>query len=1051
MDANQLLQCFEATLLSDKNIRTNAEEQLKAFSKNPGFLGACLDVINSNQINDNIKLSASLYFKNKIFYGWSTNDDSNSVEFELKIDNDEKPVIKELLIKTMVTTVSTSSTILNILKSALQVIITEDYSKKQWQDLLPNSLQLLSSGSLDNAYIGLLCLSEIFRTYRWTYNDDRQDLEILIDTYFNDLLNFANNSLLKNGENINNIQIGEMLKLVIKCYKFVIYYDLPFKLQTTESFIPWANFFVKIIELPLSNEILSLNDKDLITKNPWVKLKKWSYYNLFKLYQRYASNSLSQRFNYNDFKDIYSSQFLPNLLQLLFTQIDQWRNKQLWLSDASIYFIINFIEQSIIDKNIWPLVKPHYNDILSNIIFPILCPNEESLETFENDPEEYIHRNYELWDNDYSPDLATSNLLITSVTKRSKSTLQITLEFILQILQSNVPKNANDLNNISLDNAIKIESALRMFSNIIDRLLDKKSPYFDQTEEFLTSFVFPFFNSNFGFLKTRTCDICSKIGTLEFKDKTLIQVIFNGIMNCLNSNDDCLPVQLTAALALQTFIQDVQFQNLLNPHVVPTMQTLLKISNEFESDTISGVMQEFVEQFAEQLQPFSVDLMNNLVQQFLKLANDIFDASNFDPSNITSSNEIPDETNKQMAALGILSTAISILLSFENSSDIVKNLEESFYPAAEFILRNGVEDFYRECSEFFENSTFLLRTISPVAWKVLELIGECNRKDNSMVSFYLEDFMLILNNYLLYGSEELKKMNMFANIFYEVYQNASPTEETSANEMSVIFDLSQKIVFSMQDKLPEQIRAKLLQDAITAIINEKDSLKKFIIFSATTFNAIIANLVSAPLFTLQALVSSNCLELFFEYWFNFFIPNFKRVYDIKLSIMGLLSISCTLQPQDIASLSLNGVFLQIGNKIVTLFAKLPGAMQHLERQRKEFSLDDADNYINTFDDFEDLDDIENEEDNIEKIWEEFKSNNNGGIKFVNGESFNDNEDFDDLEEDPLSGSVLDTMNVYEIFKNSINGLQQADPARYQVLIQSLSKDDQDGFSQLLSL
>ena len=134
------------------------------------------------------------------------------------------------------------------------------------------------------------------------------------------------------------------------------------------------------------------------------------------------------------------------------------------------------------------------------------------------------------------------------------------------------------------------------------------------------------------------------------------------------------------------------------------MHKLLALSNEFETDAVSGVMQEFVEQFAEQLQPFGVELMNNLVQQFLKFAIDLHEASNYDPNNMLAQNDIPDESDKQMAALGVLSTAISILLSFENSPEIVKNLEQSFYPAAEFILKNDMEDFYHELCEFLELS-----------------------------------------------------------------------------------------------------------------------------------------------------------------------------------------------------------------------------------------------------------------------------------------------------------------------------------------------------------
>lgn len=165
---------------------------------------------------------------------------------------------------------------------------------------------------------------------------------------------------------------------------------------------------------------------------------------------------------------------------------------------------------------------------------------------------------------------------------------------------------------------------------------------------------------------------------MDFKDPIITSTIYEGVMNCLNNSSNSLPVELTAALALQTFISDDQFNMKLSEHVVPTMQKLLSLSNDFESDVISGVMQDFVEQFAEQLQPFGVELMNTLVQQFLKLAIDLHETSNLDPDSFTNVDSIPDESDKQMAALGILSTTISILLSFENSPEILKTWNSHF-------------------------------------------------------------------------------------------------------------------------------------------------------------------------------------------------------------------------------------------------------------------------------------------------------------------------------------------------------------------------------------
>lgn len=1051
MDANALLQCFAHTLDQDFNTRTNAESQLKTASRTPGFLGACLDIIASAEVPANIKLSASLYFKNKIIYGWIVSEYSSSKNELLNygVDNDEKPVVKDMLIQTMLACSHNAPHCLKALRPALKTIISEEYSKGRWNDLLPKSLELLSNSDIDVAFVGLICLSEIFRTYRWKENDSRQELETLILEYFPALLSYANDQLMQDGKNMNDPKIGELLKLIIKIYKFVTYHDLPFTLQRPEFFVPWANLFVSVIQHPLPESVMSISDADERKTNPWVKCKKWSYANLFRLFYRYASTSLSRKFEYNEFKAVFIDEFLPQLLSLLFEQIEQWGSGAIWLSDESLYYILSFLEQAVTQKSPWKLINSHYTIILRHVIFPLLRPTEETLEEFENDPQEYIHRNLELWNDDYSPDIEAISLLITAVNKRGKTTLQPTLEFVIETLQSNI----GDFQSITLENAVNIEAALKIFSSIVDKLTSAESPYASEIEGFVKTFALPFFASPYGFLQSRVCEICSKLGTVEFKDPSTIEAIYHGIINCLNDTSDSLPINLSAALALQTFIQDPYFQQAITPAVVPIMQKLLALSNEFESDSISGVMQEFVEQFADQLQPFGVELVNSLIQQFLKLAIDLNDAANIDPTSLMSGEGIPDESGKQMAALGILSTIISILLSFENSMEVVRSLEQSFYSVAEFILKNDIDDFYREVCEFFENSTFLLREITPVTWKVLELIGESNRKEESMIAYYLEDFMLIFNNVLVYGSEELKKNDFYCRILYEIYGNTGVNEDSDFDELNVIFDFSQKVILALGPQVPQSNREAFLNDAISSLELNKGSLKTSIVFGVTSFNVVIASCVSAPLETIQYIHTKGFFNMFFDTWLTSYAPNFKRTYDIKLSIMALLSITSRLDANQLNSLGLEAILPSIGASLSQLICKYPQAELELKAKRQEFSSSGFEtDFQNSWDDTVELNDDEDEgtadEENFEAYLEALKKQQEG-INFVDGISFGDEETFDDLEEDPLTKSILDDVDIITLFRSSLEQLQQSNANVYSVAFGNITPEQQKQLSQVL--
>jgi importin-7 len=86
---------------------------------------------------------------------------------------------------------------------------------------------------------------------------------------------------------------------------------------------------------------------------------------------------------------------------------------------------------------------------------------------------------------------------------------------------------------------------------------------------------------------------------------------FQLVMGCLD--DPELPVRCQAALALQPLLRHEYVVNAMRPQIPQLMQRLLTLVNEVDADMLSMVMEEFVEQFSNELTPFAVDLATNLV------------------------------------------------------------------------------------------------------------------------------------------------------------------------------------------------------------------------------------------------------------------------------------------------------------------------------------------------------------------------------------------------------------------------------------------------------
>jgi importin-7 len=82
-------------------------------------------------------------------------------------------------------------------------------------------------------------------------------------------------------------------------------------------------------------------------------------------------------------------------------------------------------------------------------------------------------------------------------------------------------------------------------------------------------------------------------------------------MNCLD--DPELPVRCQAALALQPLLRHEYVVNAMRPQIPQLMERMLALVNDVDADMLSSVMEEFVEQFSNELTPFAVDLAANLV------------------------------------------------------------------------------------------------------------------------------------------------------------------------------------------------------------------------------------------------------------------------------------------------------------------------------------------------------------------------------------------------------------------------------------------------------
>lgn len=326
----------------------------------------------------------------------------------------------------------------------------------------------------------------------------------------------------------------------------------------------------------------------------------------------------------------------------------------------------------------WAMLKPHMENLIAHVIFPTLCQSDEDLELFSDDPQEYVHRKLNFYEELSAPDVAATGFLISLTKSRKKQTFTI-LNFVNGIVTQYETAPAEQ------KNPREKEGALRMIGTLSEVLLAKKSPIAHQVESFFVRHVLPEFRSPHGFLRARACDSLQKFERLDFTEESNLILVYRNVLESMTDPD--LPVRVEAAMALQVLIRHNIIRTEMQTSIPQIMQQLLKLANEVDVDSLANVMEDFVEVFSTELTPFAVALSEQLRDTLLRIVREILEKQGSqDQGEGESYGDYLDDKN--IAALGVLQTIGTLILTLESTPDVLLHLETILMPVISISLEN---------------------------------------------------------------------------------------------------------------------------------------------------------------------------------------------------------------------------------------------------------------------------------------------------------------------------------------------------------------------------
>lgn len=1020
---------IQSTLSADASIRSQAEGALKAAEQHPGFIGALLDILQSEQ-DPATRLSTAVYLKNRISRGWATENTPHQ-----PVSEPERKPFRDRLLPVL----SSSPPIIRAqLIPILQTILQYDFPAK-WPELMDITLQLMNTQDANSVYAGLQCLLAVCRTYRFRAGEERANLDKIVNVAFPSLLGIGNKLVHE-----TSLEAGEMLRICVKCYKHAVYYGLPQPLQSHQATVDWCTLFLTIISTQ-APECAMNEDPDDRERNHWWKARKWSYANLNRLFVRYGNPSgltSNQEKEYGNFSKNFITNFAPEILKGYLGEIEKWVGGNHWLSKPSLSYTLIFLEECVKPKVMWDKLKPHMDSLIKHLIFPVMCQSDEDLELFTDNPPDYLHRKLNYYEEVSAPDMAATNFLI-ALTKSRKQQTYVILSYVNEVVQRY--EAAPD----DQKNPREKEGALRMIGSLASVILGKKSPIADQVEYFFVRHVFPEFRSPHGFLRARACETMEKFEQLDFKDQNNLMVIYQNIIESMA--DPELPVRVMASLALQPLIRHDPIRLAMQSNIPQIMHQLLQLMNEVDVDALSNVMEDFVEVFAEQLTPFAVALSTNLRDTYLRIIKEILDR------NEARANELGDAAysdyldDKSIAALGVLQTIGTLILTLEATPDVLLLLESILMPVITITLENKLYDLYNEVFEIIDSCTYASKSISDTMWQAFELMHK-TFKDGA--ELYLEDMLPALDNFVTYGQERLINHPPYLAAIAGMVRDIFGDPKVGGVDRICGCKLAEAMMLNLRggpidSYIPTFV--SLPMEVLTGA-QHKTLMKSYKLHLVEmVINAIYYN----PILALQVLESHNWTNKFFSIWFGM-IDTFRRVHDKKLciaAISSLLTIRADQVPQSVQT-----GWPRLLTGATYLFRTLPAALKQREEAVK--ASDGVSDSLSEYASDDDAEDWADEPGAEGQEWGnvnaasvpdtkgDIKDESQAYLDFLSEEAkkfgaLADDDDDSILDDDSLLESPLDKFDPYSAFKESLGRLQAEQPQLYQNLTSILEQGDRE--------
>ncbi|KAJ7957326.1 importin beta-like SAD2 [Quillaja saponaria] len=819
MDLPSLAVILQAALSPNPEERKAAEQSLNQFQYTPQHLVRLLQIIVDNNCDMAVRQVASIHFKNFIAKHWSPYEP----DAQQKILQSDKDMVRDHIL----VFVAQVPPLLRVqLGECLKTIIHADYPE-QW----PHLLDWVKINLQDQQVYGALFVLRILsRKYEFKSDEERTPVHRIVEETFPHLLNIFNRLV----HIVNpSLEVSDLIKLICKIFWSSIYLEIPKQLLDQNVFNAWMMLFLNILERPVPLEGQPA-DPELRKSWGWWKVKKWTVHILNRLYTRFGDLKLQNPEN-RAFAQMFQKNFAGKILECHLNLLNVVRVGG-YLPDRVTNLVLQYLSNSISKNSMYSLLQPRLDVLLFEIVFPLMCFNDNDQKLWDEDPHEYVRKGYDIIEDLYSPRTASMDFVSELVRKRGKENLQKFIQFVVEIFKR----------------------------------------YDEAPLDMLVQHVFPEFSSPVGHLRAKAAWVAGQYAHINFSD----QNNFRKALQCVVSGmrDPELPVRVDSVFALRSFVEACRDLNEIRPILPQLLDEFFKLMNEVENEDLVFTLETIVDKFGEEMAPYALGLCQNLAAAFWRCMN-------------TAEADDDADDPGALAAVGCLRAISTILESVSRLPHLFVQVEPTLLPIMHRMLTTDGQEVFEEVLEIVSYMTFFSPSISLDMWSLWPLMMEALA--DWAIDFF-SNILVPLDNYISRGAVHFLtcKQPDYQQSLWNMISSIMADKNMEDNDIEPAPKLIEVVFQNCRGQVDHWVEPYIRITVERLQRSEKAYLRCLlmqVIADALYYNAAL---------TLSILQKLGVATEIFNLWFQMLQQvkksgmraNFKREHDKKVCCLGLTSL-----------------------------------------------------------------------------------------------------------------------------------------------------------------